>query len=221
MNNFTKLTLVEAMNVKVEASDLENSPMDLHTNVHIKQEPVGVAEEEREKEEEVLYADHEVKEEMVIGPVVLQPTDLAQTSYVQNTSDGLNVDTRSFKCDTNTKCYHTIPYHLKYHKVTRTGEKPNQKSTQTGKKQHKCDICHKWFAFKSYIKYHNLMVHSAEKPYKCDQCNKGFPSKYYLNTHLQIHVREKPYKCDYCYKSYASKYNLNTHLMIHTGEKPY
>ncbi|XP_026331022.1 uncharacterized protein LOC113238406 [Hyposmocoma kahamanoa] len=65
-------------NVKVESNELENSPMGLH-EVYIKEEPVRIAQEEQNMKDKLdLYADHEIKEEIVIGPVVLQTTDIAQ-----------------------------------------------------------------------------------------------------------------------------------------------
>ncbi|XP_026313669.1 zinc finger protein 239-like [Hyposmocoma kahamanoa] len=207
------------MNIKVDASQ-DKSSLDLNTNnVYIKQERV-VEEEQRKMEELELYADHEIKEELVIGPVVLQPPVLDRTRYVQSTSDGLNADI----LNTNTKRY-TRKYHLKRHKITCTGEKPNQyeqsDKTFPRKKPYTCDICNKCFVRKWVLQTH-IMVHTGDKPHRCDHCNKSFASKYNFNTHLRIHTGEKPYQCDICNERFVRKGNLKTHnIIVHTGEKRY
>ncbi|XP_026316664.1 zinc finger protein 436-like [Hyposmocoma kahamanoa] len=233
--SYTDLQNKNIMKVKEEASESENNPVGLPINVHIKLEPLGDG-EEHITEKLDLYAGHEIKEELVVGPVVLQPVNLVQESCVQNTSNGLNIDTRPHKCDICAKCY-TNKHHLRRHKTTHSGPKPNQCEqcngsitckascnkhlrTQPEEKQHKCDICHKCFTQKHVLKAH-IFTHTGEKPYKCDICNKHFTRKFYAKRHMVVHTGEKPYKCDICHKFFSSKDCCKAHLKTHTGEKPY
>ncbi|XP_026330558.1 zinc finger protein 254-like [Hyposmocoma kahamanoa] len=197
----------DIMNIKKETSELENSPMGLHVNINIKQEPVSVS-EEHTPETMKLYADHEIKEEIVIGPVVLQLPNVDDARCAQSTSDNLNIHTQPYKCNICNIGFMSSHVHM------------CRKVTCTGEKRFKCEHCNKSFIQKSNLNRH-LMIHTGEKPYKCEHCNKCFTQKQVLKTHLMIHTEEKPYKCEHCNKSFFRKSDLNRHLISRTGGKPY
>ncbi|XP_049908175.1 zinc finger protein 664-like [Epinephelus moara] len=93
-------------------------------------------------------------------------------------------------------------------------------NTHTDKQSFKCDICEKYFKFKSLLQRH-MKTHTGEKPYSCNICGKGFSRTSTLNIHRRIHTFEKPYSCNTCGKQFSQKSALNTHIKGHTGEKPY
>ena len=85
---------------------------------------------------------------------------------------------------------HQLPS-LKIQKV-----KSNEKNEIS---QFKCNICNKYFKYKSQLKLHERM-HVGEKPFKCDYCEKKFSRSTYLLLHKKRHTGDKPYKCEFCGK---------------------
>lgn len=71
---------IEIENIKSEVDQSKDNLLD--QNIIVKQEPVGVQEDDVIMKE--LYEDHEVKEEMTIGPMMLQHSGVAQESCVQS-----------------------------------------------------------------------------------------------------------------------------------------
>nr|XP_019955391.1 PREDICTED: zinc finger protein 850-like [Paralichthys olivaceus] len=96
----------------------------------------------------------------------------------------------------------------------------SHRNTHTSKQSLTCDICGKWFKFKSRLIIHRR-THTGERPYPCQTCGKGFTDIPTLNIHLRTHTGERPYTCETCGKRFSQKTSLNKHLKIHTGEKPY
>ncbi|XP_077289236.1 uncharacterized protein LOC143913377 [Arctopsyche grandis] len=95
-----------------------------------------------------------------------------------------------------------------------------QKTSDTKKKRHKCDVCLKTFTQRSSLSRH-LKYHTGENLFKCDVCSKSFISKSSLDVHMSIHTGIRPYKCDICFKSFTSKCHLCVHMSIHSGVKPH
>ena len=86
----------------------------------------------------------------------------------------------------------------------------------SGRKQHKCKACEKFFVSASVLK-----LHTGEKPYQCKLCDKCFCQKHTLEIHMRTHTGEKPHQCRVCDKCFAKSGDLKKHMRIHTGDKPY
>ncbi|XP_026316649.1 uncharacterized protein LOC113227826 isoform X2 [Hyposmocoma kahamanoa] len=101
------------MNFKEEVIELENNPMGIYKKVHIKQEPVDLANEEQTAKVD-LYANHEIKEEMVIGPVVLQLPNVAQATCGQSTLNS-QLASAHRQLPSHSRSTHPNKYHLGLH----------------------------------------------------------------------------------------------------------
>ena len=119
---------------------------------------------------------------------------------------------------------------------------------QIGKKPQTCDVCHKSFRTRGYLKIHkrihngekpyqcekcdmafkqtseltvHMLKHTGEKPYQCDKCDSAFSRKEYLTIHGRTHSSERRFKCGLCDKSFTRRFKLKGHMLTHSGEKPY
>lgn len=185
-----------------EVKELKENFLNSDTDVHIKQEPVQ--EEKHIPKEHDMYADHDIKDEVVIGPVVLLQSGIAEDSCLQNSCNTVNKNTRTkkklYRCHICNKYFKCNPkMHIKLH----TGEKP-----------YECDQCRKCFSRKHHLNLH-LKSHTGEKPYQCDICHKYFTKKHNLQMHIMIHTGEKPFQCDNCNKSFSRKDHLKKHSATH------
>ena len=95
----------------------------------------------------------------------------------------------------------------------------NAMTKRQGNGAYKCNQCDKFFAYKSYLKRHQ-MIHSDEKPYKCEQCDRRFARKCYLRSHQHTHTDVKLYECRQCNKYFAQKRYLVSHQYLHGGSSP-
>lgn len=73
--------------IKEETEELKDNTLNSNKDVHSKQDSIK---EEHITGELNLYVDHEITEEMAIGPVVLQQTGGAQASCVRSTTNKVN-----------------------------------------------------------------------------------------------------------------------------------
>ncbi|KAF4111403.1 B-cell lymphoma 6 protein homolog [Onychostoma macrolepis] len=96
----------------------------------------------------------------------------------------------------------------------------NTKSTCSGDKPYRCNVCGAQFNRPANLKTHSR-IHSGEKPYRCDTCGARFVQVAHLRAHVLIHTGEKPYPCNTCGTRFRHLQTLKSHLRIHTGEKPY
>ncbi|XP_026316288.1 oocyte zinc finger protein XlCOF8.4-like [Hyposmocoma kahamanoa] len=235
LNNTCKMSHLEQQlhikieSIKEEADAFEEGPLD--TNINLKQEPVDDIQDEIVKKE--LYADHEIKEEIVIGPEALQHLT---SNFVQSTcveiKNGTYTKNNPYKCNICKKCFKTqLLYKMHAMRHIHKCEICNKCLTsKQGLKGHlwshttetpyKCDICNKYFQTKQILKGH-LLTHSEDTPYKCDICNKCLKTRPGLKSHLFTHTEETPYKCDVCNICVTTKRSLTMHLLTHTKETPY
>uniref|UniRef100_A0A8C1HTM6 BCL6B transcription repressor n=1 Tax=Cyprinus carpio carpio TaxID=630221 RepID=A0A8C1HTM6_CYPCA len=96
----------------------------------------------------------------------------------------------------------------------------NTKSSCSGDKPYRCNVCGAQFNRPANLKTHSR-IHSGEKPYRCDTCGARFVQVAHLRAHVLIHTGEKPYPCNTCGTRFRHLQTLKSHLRIHTGEKPY
>ncbi|XP_042258325.1 B-cell lymphoma 6 protein homolog isoform X2 [Thunnus maccoyii] len=94
------------------------------------------------------------------------------------------------------------------------------KTTCSGDKPYRCNVCGAQFNRPANLKTHSR-IHSGEKPYRCDTCGARFVQVAHLRAHVLIHTGEKPYPCHTCGTRFRHLQTLKSHLRIHTGEKPY
>ena len=87
----------------------------------------------------------------------------------------------------------------------------NAVDTSEKETEHKCDLCGKYFMWKSQLIIHNSTSHRGEKPYSCKSCDHSFFTINELINHTRIHV----FYCDICHKSFRLKDELVNHKNNH------
>ncbi|XP_063544266.1 zinc finger protein 18-like [Cydia strobilella] len=180
----------------------------LQAELLVKAEP---REDERINEDLArLYADHEAKEGLVLGPECLQRpgAPLGSVDLANLNTCGQQLATTSAHGSTSKQW--TLPS-----TSTTTSSRPIENNA---KKKHTCKTCGREFD-----QYDKLMIHKLShigyNPYTCDICNKDFALLTHLETHKQFHTGQRPYACE-CGKAFTTPTNLKKHKVIHR-EKPY
>lgn len=77
-----------------------------------------------------------------------------------------------------------------------------------------CAECGKWFARKSYFKYHFRNSHMENRNEMCQHCGKICKNLKRLKAHLQYHQTEKKFKCDQCKKQFITPGDLRRHIRV-------
>lgn len=103
-----------------------------------------------------------------------------------------------------------------------------------------CDVCHKKFKKKRYIRVHmrlhgspsvcdvcgavlasdwcleqHIRRHRADYSVFCEICNKGFYYRATLNVHMTTHTKEKTIACEVCKRAFANRVYLRSHMRTH------
>lgn len=112
------------------------------------------------------------------------------------------------------------------HQIDNDGEMHGRSAT-TAKKQSnrplsQCNICLKFFTFKSNLTLHLRTVHDLRDLYKCDECGKHFEYRRQLTLHRATHVivnAAERYPCPLCDRTFSSLQQLRSHQSnMHSGE---
>ncbi|XP_073963965.1 uncharacterized protein [Choristoneura fumiferana] len=215
--------------------------------VMVKEEPdCGVCGVSEAAVAEGLYADHEIKDEIICGPELVQQQDVAFT--IQNMLAVKEENVRVLKprddAEAPPEC--------------RTfADRPhcNGSMKNTRHKLYRCSFCSKQFITEAFLNEHNIqihkvvdlhepkkvgadaapesmcfgaeprcsksLIHTRQRLYSCSYCNKQFFTKAHLTNHQRIHTGEKPYGCDVCNKRFTDISSFIRHKRIHSGLKLY
>ncbi|XP_063371767.1 zinc finger protein 37-like [Cydia amplana] len=124
-----------------------------------------------------LYADHVVKDELVLGPVLVERRMRhAPTGPTPQKTPTSRLET--FQCA-----------HCQY----ATFRKPSLIShlmKHTSEKVYKCYQCTFSCSYKSLMQVH-VRTHTGEKPYTCEQCSYASAHQSDLRLHVETHSNEK------------------------------
>lgn len=81
------------------------------------------------------------------------------------------------------------------------------------KLQHRCGICHKCFASKSYLNQHIRRVHNEDKGYACSKCQYVSTTEANLRRHVSVvHDGNRSIECDKCTAHFGCKTDLQNHV---------
>ncbi|XP_061727742.1 zinc finger protein 431-like [Cydia pomonella] len=169
---------------------------------------------------ESLYADHEIEEDLVIGPVEIWKPKITLKFIGLKTKpkDPVKTIEKDMKPPYSTRQKNLCKLcnkefknanRLEEHIITHSNDRPFS-----------CNICNKRYKRESTL-YAHKYTHENKKPYKCKHCRKSFTFKGQLKAHTRLHTGEKPYKCNICSKEFTQQTSLNNHLLKHKGIKPH
>ncbi|XP_073964039.1 uncharacterized protein [Choristoneura fumiferana] len=176
-----------------------------------------------------LYADHDVKEEIVFGPELLQPQDIAismqhalikteEDPYILKLTDEprteyISSPTLSAESQ-SVKTFEQLPYcFVRLERFILGGQHSSSSLTD---KPFICNICQRQFAGQNYLTNH-IKTHIG---YFCHICMEKFEYPRFLTAHIEMH-KAKPYTCNVCKKLFTQSSELNAHMLEHTMAKPY
>ena len=115
---------------------------------------------------------------------------------------------RVYPCSVCNKQFR-IPYHLRRHMVTHTGQKPFP-----------CHLCGKRYSQNSSLKDH-MAEHTGSWRFTCQICNLHFKRRFRLQAHMLVHTGDeettetKFHECSICGKKFLMANHLKRHMISH------
>lgn len=182
-----------------------------------------------------LFAHCDVGDPATVQPPHLSPVevpDTTETTSIATVPEGMcDRASARFQCKICSKKFHirgSLKVHMKVvHSVemavadkVNNGGESNKCPNDDPIKMWECDICHKMFTTKYFLKKHKRL-HTGETPYNCEQCGKTFTFQQSYHKHLLYHSDDKPYICQNCGRAFKELSTLHNHERIHSGEKPF
>ncbi|XP_055711530.1 gastrula zinc finger protein xFG20-1-like [Phlebotomus papatasi] len=109
-------------------------------------------------------------------------------------------------------------------KKTRSLSEDTEQPEKRKKVNHECDICHKKFNRKDYLKHHFMSKHKGVKAFKCQICEKRLTRLDSLTGHMATqHGAKRKFPCleAGCQQHYETEEGLQKHMKIwHDPENP-
>ncbi|XP_061726953.1 gastrula zinc finger protein XlCGF46.1-like [Cydia pomonella] len=198
-----------------------------------------------------LYAEHEVKDELVLGPERPHRPTVGLVVRAPTIMSSAAVSDRGRSCAVRLE--RLLPDAAR--RSCRVGRRTYKlrAAEPAAAASYQCHHCGERFTNKSVLKKHvhthsplhnaavgdyglerHQILHGGKKLYKKTHviiqtgekpfgCHCGYKSslKSNLRRHLMTHTDEKPFRCSHCGQGFSRKAHLQTHLMSHTGEKPF
>ncbi|XP_048002626.1 gastrula zinc finger protein XlCGF8.2DB-like isoform X2 [Leguminivora glycinivorella] len=222
----------------------------------VKEEAVFLDEEERVKEEwsgstagrgvseaamlADLYIEHEVKDELVLGPERPHRPVVAPAALSNRVAASAEPAHTPSAIATVYQCHHcsqlfwdksAVEKHVHTHSplhdstagdynTKRHDDLHNHPRTHTDDKPFWCSQCDYKCKQKSNLQSH-LITHTDERPFSCSHCDYKSKTKGDLQKHLMTHTNEKPFSCGHCDYKGRRKADVKSHLRTHTDEKPF
>ncbi|KAM3955171.1 uncharacterized protein ACR2FA_010953 [Aphomia sociella] len=134
-----------------------------------------------------LYKCHIIKEELVVGPTIVQ-----EDGIESEVSDLPSSSVVSLTCLPDTSV----------------------SELKTTAAKHVCLLCNKSFVNNSNLQRHLQHLHN-QKTFDCEICSIKFTTKLLLDKHFLRHTEERPFNCDECGKKFKTKSNLFQHKRLH------
>ncbi|KAI8428971.1 hypothetical protein MSG28_007568 [Choristoneura fumiferana] len=185
----------------------------------VKNEPVWESSLSEYAPLEDLYADHKVKQELVI--VKIENGETSEEGLRNcNCKDTALPSVAINKVKHNLSQKDLFQVQNCFVKIQRMILHKEHLKNCDINKPHKCEVCRKQFKIKSQLINHER-THTGEKPYSCSICSRAFSELSNLRKHERSHTGERPFSCKICKRRFAMKCNLLDHIRTHTKERPY
>ncbi|XP_059051233.1 gastrula zinc finger protein XlCGF46.1-like [Achroia grisella] len=193
-----------------------------------------------------LYEQHEIKNELTVGPTAVETAILGHTNYLLHLKTGYQnnlynendvYESKHHECNIAFnklhscevcrevfKTYKALKHHVMViHTGYKNASESNLKDVANHSTEHHtviCELCNKTLKSSKNLDQHRR-IHTGVKPHHCKVCKKSFYTNSLLKRHMFVHVSERPYICEICKKCYKSKHELKHHILTHNNVRPY